>query len=270
MTDDGILKNCINDVNRFIVVMATKAKTTTPAPKSESEKEKDASTSKEESENKSPTESKENSPPAATETATDSNIVAAESNVVVGEDYERMVTQIMEMGYDRASVERALRASFNNPERAVEYLISGIPPEFAAEVSPNEQVVDPASLEAGTDNPLEFLRSQPQFQQMRQVVQTNPQLLNTLIQQIGRNNPRLLQLINQNQSAFIDMLNEPVGSSQANNPVPAGAAAGAGAAENPADPEQALLNQHLMNLIGNTEITQQDKEAIERVSIFSK
>lgn len=114
--------------------------------------------------------------------------------------------------YDREQVEQALRASFNNPDRAVEYLLTGIPPQLLEDPLEDppegqDQAQDPGADQA--QDPLAFLRTQPQFQQMRQVIQQNPQLLNAVLQQIGQSNPALLQLISQNQEAFVRMLNEP-------------------------------------------------------------
>lgn len=56
-------------------------------------------------------------------------------------------------------------------------------------------------------HPLEFLRNQPQFQQMRQIIQQNPSLLPALLQQIGRENPQLLQvMIHVNLENGVEML----------------------------------------------------------------
>ncbi|XP_035230210.1 UV excision repair protein RAD23 homolog B-like isoform X2 [Stegodyphus dumicola] len=197
------------------------------------------------------------------------DISAAESTLVLGEDYARMVSQIAEMGYEREDVERALRASFNNPDRAVEYLLTGVlpaehEPQSESPPAPNTQSSNNSSVTAGSDSePLSFLRNQPQFQQMRQVIQQNPQLLNAVLQQIGQNNPQLLQLISQNQEAFVRMLNEPAISSQGSNASPAtgGVAATGGAGSFPLE---SSLSQ------ATSQVSPQDREAIERVSFIKR
>ena len=44
-------------------------------------------------------------------------------SIVTGPAYENLVSEIMSMGYEREQVVNALRASYNNPDRAVEYLL---------------------------------------------------------------------------------------------------------------------------------------------------
>ncbi|KAK5914754.1 hypothetical protein CgunFtcFv8_009168 [Champsocephalus gunnari] len=136
------------------------------------------------------------------------------SALVTGAEYEAMLTEIMSMGYDRERVVAALRASFNNPHRAVEYLLTGLPSSPVQESNapapaPASGPTEAPSLAEG-ENPLAFLRTQPQFLHMRTAIQQNPALLPALLQQLGRENPQLLQQISQHQELFIQMLNEPV------------------------------------------------------------
>nr|XP_006111142.1 UV excision repair protein RAD23 homolog B isoform X1 [Pelodiscus sinensis] len=201
----------------------------------------------------------------------------ATSALVTGQSYENMVTEIMSMGYEREQVIAALRASFNNPDRAVEYLLMGIPgdresqavadpPQAASTGATQSSAVAAAAAAAAAaattttttsspgGHPLEFLRNQPQFQQMRQIIQQNPNLLPALLQQIGRENPQLLQFshapqqISQHQEHFIQMLNEPV--QESGGP---GGGGGSGVAE---------AGSGQMNYI---QVTPQEKEAIERL-----
>ncbi|XP_043916981.1 UV excision repair protein RAD23 homolog B isoform X2 [Protopterus annectens] len=171
--------------------------------------------------------------------------------LVTGQSYENMVSEIMSMGYERAQVVAALRASFNNPDRAVEYLLMGIPgdrqnrvvanPPQAASTRASQPEAPAAAPNPSGGNQLEFLRNQPQFQQMRQIIQQNPSLLPALLQQIGRENPQLLQQISQHQEQFIQMLNEPLVQESGN---------------------RAEAGGRHMNYI---QVTPQEKEAIERL-----
>ncbi|KAM9250836.1 UV excision repair protein RAD23 homolog B isoform 1-T1 [Cariama cristata] len=190
------------------------------------------------------------------------------SALVTGQSYENMVTEIMSMGYEREQVIAALRASFNNPDRAVEYLLMGIPgdnqtvaepPQAASTGTSQSSAVAaavatiPTTTSSLGGHPLEFLRNQPQFQQMRQIIQQNPSLLPALLQQIGRENPQLLQQISQHQEHFIHMLNEPVlesrqGLSGSDDGTSTGGVAEPGSGH--------------MNYI---QVTPQEKEAIERL-----
>lgn len=226
-----------------------------------------------------PAEQPAESPVATSPTSTDSTsgdssrsnlFEDATSALVTGQSYENMVTEIMSMGYEREQVIAALRASFNNPDRAVEYLLMGIPgdresqavvdpPPAATTGAPQSSVAAAAATTTATTtttssggHPLEFLRNQPQFQQMRQIIQQNPSLLPALLQQIGRENPQLLQQISQHQEHFIQMLNEPVQE--------AGGQGGGGGGGGSAGIAEAGSGH--MNYI---QVTPQEKEAIERL-----
>ncbi|CAL8102428.1 unnamed protein product [Calicophoron daubneyi] len=151
-------------------------------------------------------------------------ISTGESALVTGAEYERTLKEIMSMGFERTMVIRAMRASFNNPDRAVEYLLSGNIPNLevteqnppserpASETSRPEPPGDDRSAteSAVSEDPIAVLANLPQFQQMRALVQANPELLPQLIQQIGAENTDLLRLIQENEQGFLEFLNAPI------------------------------------------------------------
>ncbi|XP_068629737.1 UV excision repair protein RAD23 homolog A [Battus philenor] len=236
LLDDNKISTYNIDEKKFIVIMVTKPKPSDTQASSTSAPEAGESASTEVGDNKEKNAS-EGSPKPPTPAEPEHN---PEPTAPVDLDFESTVQSIMDMGYSRQQVEQALRASFSNRERAVEYLITGIPEELLQEQEAEE---------SSDEDPLAFLRDQPQFQQMRAVIQQNPSLLNTVLQQIGQTNPALLQAISQHQQAFVRMLNEPV------NPSSSAASIEDSVAENP--PPQAAQNV--------IQVSPQDKEAIERL-----
>lgn len=85
---------------------------------------------------------------------------------------------------------------------------------------------------------LEFLRNNAQFQQLRQVVQQNPQMLEPILQQVGAGNPQLAELIGQHPEQFLQLLSE---DADDDAPLPPGAQ--------------------------QIQVTEEEREAIERVSL---
>uniref|UniRef100_A0A8D2DDI9 UV excision repair protein RAD23 n=1 Tax=Sciurus vulgaris TaxID=55149 RepID=A0A8D2DDI9_SCIVU len=218
LSDDVPIRDYRIDEKNFVVVMVTKAKagqgtsappevsptavpeSSTPFPPTPaSGMSHPPPTSREDkspSEESAPTTSPESVSGSVPSSGSSGREEDAASTLVTGSEYETMLAEIMSMGYERERVVAALRASYNNPHRAVEYLLTGIPgsPEPEHGSVQESQVSEQPATEAAGENPLEFLRDQPQFQNMRQVIQQNPALLPALLQQLGQENPQLLQL----------------------------------------------------------------------------
>ena len=65
----------------------------------------------------------EPTPDVAAPQVTDTSVASAESTLVTGDEYESQIQEMMAMGFSREMVIQAMRASFNNPTRAVDYLL---------------------------------------------------------------------------------------------------------------------------------------------------
>lgn len=190
----------------------------------------------------------------------------------MGEQRAAAIEGMEAMGFARDQIDAAMRAAFFNPDRAVEYLLNGIPEsarqeQRAAAASPRpaptqgQQPADTAGAETtqqqGSDEPvnlfeaaaqaggggrggaggrgagdlgaalgggrggsqggqtessqLDFLRNNPQFQQLRTVVQQQPQMLHPILQSVAAGNPQLAQIITQHPEQFMQLLAEDAG-----------------------------------------------------------
>ncbi|KAG8156654.1 hypothetical protein KVR01_013445 [Diaporthe batatas] len=179
--------------------------------------------------------------------------------LALGGQRAEAIANMEAMGFERSQIDAAMRAAFNNPDRAVEYLLNGIPENLQQEQQP-APAAQPAAPSAPAAAPaagggddgsvnlfdlaaqqgrggsggagargagagaaaavaaaaaggqglgnLDFLRHNPQFQQLRQVVQQQPQMLEPILQQLGASNPQLAQLIAQNPEQFLSLLGE--------------------------------------------------------------
>ncbi|KAL5342991.1 XPC-binding domain-containing protein [Aspergillus crustosus] len=168
------------------------------------------------------------------------------SALLSGTQSDEVISQMENMGFERADINRAMRAAFFNPDRAIEYLLSGIPDDIqqeqqqraaAATATSPTPAAPQAPAASGEDEPvnlfeaaaqagtgearggsrgasggdaqsLDFLRSNPHFQQLRQLVQQQPQMLEPILQQVGAGNPQIAQLIGQNEDQFLQLLSE--------------------------------------------------------------
>ncbi|TIC29553.1 UV excision repair protein Rad23 [Wallemia mellicola] len=216
LADDRTIESLQIKEKDFLVVMVSKPKPQPATPKKDEAKVEQPAQKSEQ-----PEQPQQTQQPASSSTPSQPG-----NNLAMGSELETAVSNMVEMGFDRAQVMKAMRASFNNPERAVEYLMTGIPqhlqqpeqseqPQQQSEQQPNQptgaplnlfdaarQQSSPAAGQAapGGDD------QQAQLAELVQAAQENPALLQSLIQEIAQSNPTLAQLLAQNPQALLDLL----------------------------------------------------------------
>lgn len=135
------------------------------------------------------------------------------------------VEGLISMGFAEAHVRAALEATGGNPDAAYTLLESGGPIQPPAPPATAGSAAPTVSGAPGAIMSLEDLRASPQFDQLRRMVQSNPNAIDQVLAVIGQQSPQLFQVILAQQDAFIAMMNEPIEGTEA-----VGAGAGAGAA----------------------------------------
>jgi UV excision repair protein RAD23 len=234
LKDDQTIESCGIKTNDFLVVMVTKPKKAAAAPVEAPAAVPEVVPTPAEK----PAEA-----PAAVPSPAVIPVAPAEPDFPA-----EVVGNLTSMGFPEPEVLHCLRAAHGNPDVAVEFLTNGIPPGM----EPGAQAAAEAAASAAggasssrSGGPLQALRNHPQFDDLRRLVRSNPQMLQTVLTQIGQQQPELLAEINANQEAFLAMMNEPIEESSSSAsvpsaPAPAGADDGfpAGMMEGMADPAQ--------------------------------
>lgn len=178
-------------------------------------------------------------PPAAgaVESALPAQEDSAASTTPQDAEREAHILNIMDMGYERPQVEEALHAAFNDPHRAVEYLVTGIPANLrrplvpAAVVPISESTEDAGAVEDESEqnmfdaaaaaaaqgqgnagrrasvrrNELEDadMTDSDQMQMLRTALTSNPELIQPLLEQLAASNPQIAQMIQEDPEGFI-------------------------------------------------------------------
>ena len=119
-------------------------------------------------------------------------------------DYSQQISSLIEMGYEREKVEKALNASKGNVDIALEYLNSGNIPEPSQ--NPPSQPSQPST--GNTSNlPLELRRN---ASLMKVVCRNEPEKIFNILNSIKQRSPALLNKIKEHEEEFKNYLVSPI------------------------------------------------------------
>eukprot|EP00804_Cyclotella_cryptica_P025904 CCRYP_002739-RA/>CCRYP_002739-RA protein AED:0.21 eAED:0.21 QI:119/1/1/1/1/1/3/283/451 len=262
LKDDDQIDSCNIKPNDFLVVMIAKAKKAPAEAPAAAAPVPSSATTTEASVPATPAPPAAASTPGAPRPSTTAPAATASTPAVAGttvtseavssptEFPAEVINNLKALGFPESEVMACLRASNGNPDVAVEFLMNGIPPGIGGGGNATGAAGGGRSAGGGS---LDALRNHPQFNDLRRLVQSNPSTLQTVLAQIGQQQPELLQAINANQAEFLQMMNEPVvetssgggGTATSSSNAPA---APSGAAANPFSMDPTQLSNLLSSM----------------------
>jgi len=159
----------------------------------------------------------------------------AASSIAMGSAYEESILNLMALGFERQQVVDALRAAYNNADRAAEYLFG--PPEVlraALAQASSGRAAAPQAAAGGAGGAASPAQQQQQsagaggagaggasttpsdllnlvsssgidastINQLQSLLQSNPQLVPLLLQQVAQSNPELMQQLGEDPQAL--------------------------------------------------------------------
>ena len=152
-----------------------------------------------------------------------------------------ILDRLKNLGYTDDQIGHALTVSSYNINLAADCLTHGM---FGGPGEADAPSYDDLTCEDDTDESdeesLGFLRSDPQFLNMKQVVLEDPSKLISFAREASKNNPELLRLISRNQNAFYRMLIEPTDSTKSTD-----SSASSTSSEEPAPPYIVLTPEEM-------------------------
>jgi UV excision repair protein RAD23 len=119
-------------------------------------------------------------------------------------NFSEQINSLVEMGYEREKVEKALNASNGNIDLAIEFLSSGNIPEPSANNQNNQQSQSNAT---SSNLPLELRRN---ASLMKIVCRDQPEKIISILNSLKQKNPALLNKIKEHQQEFQNLLVSPI------------------------------------------------------------
>ncbi|CAD8093938.1 unnamed protein product [Paramecium sonneborni] len=113
-------------------------------------------------------------------------------NIGTASEYDITIQNLIQMGFAKSECEAAMKAALNNQDRAIEYLLNGIP---IVNQPPSQQVPN-----------ANYQIDQNTLQQLREQFTQNPEAILQMLPQLQQINPQLYQQIQQNPQAIISLL----------------------------------------------------------------